>query len=69
MRVNTGASVAMFDLSRVAEIMSMSVESLLVPFVTRLQMSLHVTSLKSQRGSTKDSHYHLRTPTAGAAYL
>ena len=52
MHVNTGVSVAMFDLSRVAEMMSMSVESLLVPFITRLQMSLHVASSKSQRGST-----------------
>ena len=52
MHVNTGASLAMFDISRVAEMMSMSVESLLVPFITRLQMSLHVASSKSQRGST-----------------
>ena len=44
MHVNTGVSVAMFDLSKVAEIMSMSDESLLVPFITGLQMSLHVAS-------------------------
>ena len=52
MRVNTSASVAIFDLSRVAEMMSMSVESLLVPVIVRLQMSLYVASSKSQSVST-----------------
>ena len=68
MHVNTGANVAMLDLSMVAEIMSMSDENVLVPLISREKMSLHVASSKSQR-IHNTSHYHLQTLTVGIAHL
>ena len=52
MRVSTGASVPMFALSTVVDNTSMSGENALVLFITRLQTSSFVASLKLHKGSS-----------------